>query len=90
MTTLQRRPLQGDDRRRRSGPPLRGAITDIRFVDVPPPEISAAIARGKADFGMNYALASVRDIDAGEAITVIGGVILGSNGRRNTLKEKLR
>jgi hypothetical protein len=57
---------------------------------VPPPEISAAIARGKADFGMNYALASVRDIDAGEAITVIGGVILGSNGRRNTLKEKLR
>ena len=39
-------------------------FTDIRYVDVPPPEISAAIARGKVDFGMNYALASARDIDA--------------------------
>ena len=52
-------------------------FTDIRYVDVPPPEISAAIARGKVDFGMNYALGSVRDIDAGEAVTVIGGVMVG-------------
>ena len=44
---------------------------------MPPPEISAAIARGKVDFGMNYALGSVRDIDAGEAVTVIGGVMVG-------------
>ena len=52
-------------------------FTDIRYVDVPPPEISAAIARGKVDFGMNYALGFVRDIDAGEAVTVIGGVMVG-------------
>jgi NitT/TauT family transport system substrate-binding protein len=52
-------------------------FTDIRFVDTPPPEITAAIARGKADFGMGYALQFARDIDAGEAVTVIGGVMVG-------------
>jgi NitT/TauT family transport system substrate-binding protein len=57
---------------------LRGeGSTDIHFVDVSPPEISAAIARGKVDFGMNYALASARDIDAGETVTIIGGVMVG-------------
>ena len=52
-------------------------FTDIRFVDTTPPEITAAIAGGKADFGMNYAAAFVRSIDAGEAVTVIGGVMVG-------------
>lgn len=52
-------------------------FTDIRYVDVPPPEISAAIARGKVDFGMNYALGFVRDIDAGASVTVVGGVMVG-------------
>src|SRR6516225_12325608 len=42
-------------------------FTDIRFVDVPPPEISAAITQGKVDVGMNYALATIREIDAGAA-----------------------
>jgi NitT/TauT family transport system substrate-binding protein len=27
-------------------------FTDIRFVDAPPPEIGAAIARGEVDFGV--------------------------------------
>jgi NitT/TauT family transport system substrate-binding protein len=52
-------------------------FTDIRFVDVSPPEISAAITQGKVDVGMNYALQTVRDIDAGAAVTVIGGVMVG-------------
>jgi NitT/TauT family transport system substrate-binding protein len=52
-------------------------FTDIRYVDVPPVEISAAIARGNVDFGMAYAPQFARDIDAGEAVTVIGGVMVG-------------
>jgi NitT/TauT family transport system substrate-binding protein len=52
-------------------------FTDIRFVDVPPVEISAAIARGNVDFDMGYAPQFARDIDAGEAVTVIGGVMVG-------------
>jgi NitT/TauT family transport system substrate-binding protein len=52
-------------------------FTDIRFVDTPPPEIGAAIARGKVDFGMGYAPQFARDIDAGAAVTVIGGVMVG-------------
>ena len=52
-------------------------FTDIRYVDTPGLEISAAIARGKVDFGMTYALQFVRDIDAGASVTVIGGVMVG-------------
>jgi len=52
-------------------------FTDIRFVDTPPPEIGAAIAQGKVDFGMNYAPTFAKDIDAGAAVTVIGGVMVG-------------
>jgi NitT/TauT family transport system substrate-binding protein len=52
-------------------------FTDIRYVDTPPSEAGTAIARGKVDFGMSYALQFVRDIDAGEAVTVIGGVMVG-------------
>jgi NitT/TauT family transport system substrate-binding protein len=52
-------------------------FTDIRYVDVPPTETSAAIAQGKVDFGMNYALGFVRDIDAGASVTVVGGVMVG-------------
>jgi NitT/TauT family transport system substrate-binding protein len=50
---------------------------DIRFVDTPPPEIGAAIARGKVDFGMTYAAQFVMDIDGGAAVMVIGGVMVG-------------
>jgi NitT/TauT family transport system substrate-binding protein len=52
-------------------------FTDIRYVDAPPPEIDAAIAQGKVDFGMNYAPSFARDIDAGASVTVIGGVMVG-------------
>jgi NitT/TauT family transport system substrate-binding protein len=52
-------------------------FTDIRFVDTPPPEIGTAIAQGKADFGLGYAPQFARDIDAGTAVTVIAGVMVG-------------
>ena len=52
-------------------------FTDIRFVDTPPPEIGAAIAQGKVDFGMNYAPTFIRDIDAGASVNVIGGIMVG-------------
>ena len=52
-------------------------FTDIRYVDTPVPEISAAIARSKVDISMNFAAPLVRDIDAGEAVTVLGGGMVG-------------
>jgi NitT/TauT family transport system substrate-binding protein len=52
-------------------------FTDIRYVDTPSAEIGTAIAQGKVDFGMTYALQFVRDIDAGASVTVIGGVMVG-------------
>ena len=52
-------------------------FTNIRFVDTPPPEIPAAITRGKVDFGMGYAPQFATDIDAGAAVTLIGGVMVG-------------
>jgi len=52
-------------------------FTDIRYVETSTSEIGAAIAQGKVDFGMNYALQIVRDIDAGAPVTVIGGVMVG-------------
>jgi NitT/TauT family transport system substrate-binding protein len=52
-------------------------FTDIRFVETPPPEIGAAIALGKVDFGLSYAPLFARDIDAGTAVTVIAGVMVG-------------
>ncbi len=52
-------------------------FTDIRYVDTPSPEVPGAIARGKVDFGMHYASGLVRNIDAGEVVTVVGGVHVG-------------
>jgi NitT/TauT family transport system substrate-binding protein len=52
-------------------------FTDIRFVDTPPPEIGVAIAQGKVDFGLGYAPQFALDLDAGVAVTVIAGVMVG-------------
>ena len=52
-------------------------FTDIRFVDTPPPEIPVTLAQGKVDFGLAYAPQFAKDIDAGAAVTVIGGVMVG-------------
>ena len=52
-------------------------FTDIRFVDTTPDEIPTTIGLGKVDFGMGYAPQFARDIDAGAAVTVIAGVMVG-------------
>jgi NitT/TauT family transport system substrate-binding protein len=51
-------------------------FTDIRYVEAP---IAATelLARGKADFGMNYAYNFVRALDAGQPITLLSGVMVG-------------
>jgi NitT/TauT family transport system substrate-binding protein len=52
-------------------------FTDIRYVEASTSEISATLARGRADFSMNYAAQLIRNIDAGEPLTIIGGVMVG-------------
>jgi NitT/TauT family transport system substrate-binding protein len=58
---------------------LRGeGFTDIRYVDAGPTvELSARVARGEADFTMEFAARAIQTIDKGGAITVLGGVHVG-------------
>ncbi len=65
-------------------------FTDIRYVDLPTPTAYVeAVARGKIDFGFNYASNYVTAIDAGEPIMLLAGVMVGcyelfgSEGIRN-------
>ena len=51
-------------------------FTDIRYVEAPPGAIEP-LARGKVDFGLNYASNLVRALDAGEPITLLSGVMVG-------------
>ena len=51
-------------------------FTDIRYVEAPP-GATEPLARGKADFGTNYASNFVRALDAGEPITLLSGVMVG-------------
>jgi NitT/TauT family transport system substrate-binding protein len=53
-------------------------FTDIRYVDVGPrTELSAKVARGSADFTIDFAATAIRTIDGGGAVTVLGGVHSG-------------
>jgi NitT/TauT family transport system substrate-binding protein len=52
-------------------------FTEVTYVDMPPTEITPALARGSVDLAMNYAALVVHDIDAGHPVTVIGGVHVG-------------
>ena len=53
-------------------------FTDIRYVDLPTPTAYVeAVARGKIDFGFNYASNYLTAIDAGEPITLLAGVMVG-------------
>ncbi len=53
-------------------------FTDISYVDVASDaETLGAIARGKVDFGMNFASSFVRAINAGEPIVQLAGVMVG-------------
>jgi NitT/TauT family transport system substrate-binding protein len=52
-------------------------FTEIRFVEVIAPEVPSAVGTGKVDFSMGYASAFVAAIDAGEPVTLLGGVMVG-------------
>ena len=53
-------------------------FTDIRYVPLPPgTNTPDAIAKGKLDFGMNYAPLQVAGVDRGVAIKVLAGVHVG-------------
>ena len=50
-------------------------FTDIRYVEMAHATLMyEAIGRGEVDIGLNLAISHVRAIDAGQPITVIGGV----------------
>jgi NitT/TauT family transport system substrate-binding protein len=53
-------------------------FADIRYVDSGPrTELSAKVARGSADFTIDFAATAIRTIDNGGAVTVLGGVHSG-------------
>ena len=51
-------------------------FTDIRYVDAPM-GATGAVAHGKVDFAPLYASDCVRDIDAGEPLVLLAGVMVG-------------
>jgi len=50
-------------------------FTEIRFVETIEPE--SAIGAGKVDFSMSYASRFVAAIDAGQPVTLLGGIMVG-------------
>jgi NitT/TauT family transport system substrate-binding protein len=52
-------------------------FTEIRFVETIAPEVPSAVGSGKVDFSMGYASAFVAAIDAGEPVTLLGGIHAG-------------
>ena len=53
-------------------------FTDIRYVDVSSDaEVQTAVAQGKVDFAMDFALKYVSAIDAGMPLTVLAGIHVG-------------
>jgi len=52
-------------------------FTDVHYADVAPPATNEAVARGKVDFALDFAARIVHTIDAGQPITIVGGVMVG-------------
>jgi len=52
-------------------------FTDIRYVETTPPAISEDLGQGRVDFAANLVPSHIAAIDAGAAITIIGGVHAG-------------
>jgi len=52
-------------------------FTDIRYVETTPPAISEDLGHGRVDFAANLVPSHLAAIDAGAAITIIGGVHAG-------------
>jgi len=71
-------------------------FAEIQYQFTPPAMVSAAIGRGELDFSLIYAAAAIAAIDAGEPITIVGGVHVGCfelfahEGIRNILDLKGR
>jgi NitT/TauT family transport system substrate-binding protein len=52
-------------------------FTDIRYEDTPAPQVSNALAHGKVDFTLSFAVNHIQAIDAGAPITILAGVHIG-------------
>src|SRR6266851_19046 len=53
-------------------------FTDVRYLDAwPTGEFSEQVGKGEADFTLEFAAKIVQAIDAGGAVTVLGGVMVG-------------
>jgi NitT/TauT family transport system substrate-binding protein len=52
-------------------------FTDIRYVETTPQAISEDLGRGRVDFAANLVPGHIAAIDAGAAITIVGGVHAG-------------
>ena len=52
-------------------------FTDIRYVVRTPDVLAGALARGEVDFSLHFSAPSILAIDAGERLTIIGGVHVG-------------
>jgi NitT/TauT family transport system substrate-binding protein len=52
-------------------------FTDIRYVARADLAAAPELSRGEADFAANYASASAREIDSGERITLLAGIMVG-------------
>jgi NitT/TauT family transport system substrate-binding protein len=52
-------------------------FTEVRYVNVPGSEISEAIARGIADFGILYAPSFITAVDSGPRFKMLAGVHVG-------------
>lgn len=51
-------------------------FTEIRHIEVPVAQTDS-LARGEIDFDINYASNFIRGIDAGQPITLLGGIMVG-------------
>src|SRR5262252_6571112 len=52
-------------------------FTEIRYVETIAPDVPSAVAAGKVDFSMAYTSQFVAAIDAGEPVTLLGGIMVG-------------
>jgi NitT/TauT family transport system substrate-binding protein len=52
-------------------------FTDIRYEKTPAPEVPTALAHGKVDFAVSFAVNHIQAIDAGSPITILAGVHIG-------------
>jgi NitT/TauT family transport system substrate-binding protein len=52
-------------------------FNEIRYVETIAPDVPNAVGAGKVDFSMAYASQFVAAIDAGEPVTLLGGVMVG-------------